>query len=642
MKNKIQTFLVVLMITLCVILICILSFLFINQKKNKSRTIMIYMVGADLETKQGLATIDLNGIDYNKMDNKNVNVVLFAGGTKKWHNDYIDENETSIFEFGESGFKKVKTNKRKNMGSSKVFSDFLNYVYDNYKTDEYDLIFWDHGGGIYGSAFDELSKDVLSLHDMKIGLANSKFKKKKFETVIFRTCLNGTIEVSNIFKDYSKYIVASEEVTIGTTFTSVLKFINDIETKDSAYDINYKFIESYKSLIKKYRKELNRKKNNNEVYSTYSIVNLSKINNLTKSVNDFFKDIDLTNNYNKISRVRDNLHQYATVSSSMKDYDTVDLYNLVDNLKELSPSKAKTVLSNLEKSVEYNWATDNKSRGISIYFPYNGKEKAIKEFLLIYSSFNFLNEYNDFINSFNLMLHNSPVKYTYSSNNININTNNKNDSDFTLELTDKQKESFSKAKYIVFRDTKDGYYQPIYIGQDVKMENNLLKANIKDRQLKIVDKHDNKSEIITLVESDNNDNNIKYTTSVILQNFNNMNDYKIENAQMNLSLNKKNKQIDIDSIILKNNEEKLVNSIAVVLNDFKTIAFGSYRYKVKNKDGSYNNNWQSNGIYNGVEVNIKNVEFTVSELDDNYDYYAVFLIQDVNKNEYYSKLIKID
>ena len=52
---------------------------------------MIYMVGADLESKNGLATVDLDSINYNSMDNENINVVLIAGGATKWHNNYINK-----------------------------------------------------------------------------------------------------------------------------------------------------------------------------------------------------------------------------------------------------------------------------------------------------------------------------------------------------------------------------------------------------------------------------------------------------------------------------------------------------------------------------------------------------------------------
>ena len=41
-----------------------LTFKILTKNNNKSRTIMIYMVGADLESKSGLASVDLNSIKY--------------------------------------------------------------------------------------------------------------------------------------------------------------------------------------------------------------------------------------------------------------------------------------------------------------------------------------------------------------------------------------------------------------------------------------------------------------------------------------------------------------------------------------------------------------------------------------------------
>ena len=95
-------------------------------------------------------------------------------------------------------------------------SNFLKYAYDYSKTDEYDLLFWNHGGAIDGSEYDELSNnDNLNLKEMNEALFNSPFKNKKLEIVIFRTCLNGTVEVNSVFSKYAKYLVASEEITLG-------------------------------------------------------------------------------------------------------------------------------------------------------------------------------------------------------------------------------------------------------------------------------------------------------------------------------------------------------------------------------------------------------------------------------------------
>ncbi len=632
--------LLIFIIFILIFLSIILTYNLVFKEKKITRTIMIYMVGADLESKSGLATTDLKGISYNKMDNKNINVILIAGGTEKWDNSFINENETSIFELKENGFEKVKTQNLKNMGDETVFKDYLNYVYDNYKTDKYDLIFWNHGGAIYGSQMDEISNDVLSLDEMKNGLKKSRFNNKKLETIIFRTCLNGTLEVANTLEDYSKYLVASEEITYGTPFTNVLNFINKINTNDTGYDIGYKFIESYKEHIKTLKSTYSQDSN---IYSTYSIVNLNKIKNLTQSLNEFIKNIDLKNNYNEISRIRSNLYQYAYTQSDSAEYDMVDLYNLINKLKKYDEKSAKKVLSNIESAVEYNWATNNNSRGISIYFPYNADKNVKKLFLNIYSNFKNLDDYYNFIKEFYSIQNNNNYSYSFSSNKLNI-SSNKNEADFKLELTDEQKEGFANAKYIVFKDNKDGYYQPVYIGQQTTLNGNILSANIKDRQLKVVDKTDKsfKGYILTLIESEVTDQYIKYNTNVILQNFKDIKNYKMDNAQMNLILNKKNNKISINNVILNNKNNLKPNIASVNLSEYKNIAFGSFKYKILDSNGNYKTDWNSNGIYEGVEIDVKDIDFEIQNFENDYDYYTVFMIKDTNNKTYYSKLIKMN
>ena len=637
MKKSKQILFGIIFILICIT--CFLTFNILKKGKNISRTIMIYMVGADLESKSSLATTDLNSIDYKLMDNKNIKVVLIAGGSLKWNNSYINKDETSIFELKENGFQKVKTQNIKNMGDENVFKEYLDYVYDNYKTDKYDLVFWNHGGAIYGSEMDEISEDVLSLDEMKNGLKNSKFNSNKLETIIFRTCLNGTLEVADTLSNYSNYLVASEEITYGSSFTSVLNFINKIDSKDNGYDVGYKFIESYKEHINKMKQVYSE---NSNIYSTYSIINLSKINKLTNELNNFVKNIDVVSNYNEIAKIRSNLYQYAYMQSDSSEYDMVDLYNLVYNLRSLNEKDADKVLKEITNIVEYNWATNNNSRGISIYFPYNAQDKYKKMFLEIYSSFSNLKEYYNFINEFYKIQSNSNATYSFNSNKIELDKNNE-EADFKLELTEEQKRGFAKASYIVFRDNKDGYYHPIYMGTETKLNGNTLSANIKDRQLKVIDKKskNQKGYILTLIESEVEENYIKYNTNVILNNFTDYKNYKMDNAKMNLILNRKTNKIEINNVVLNTKKDLKPNSASVDLNKYKTVAFGSFKYKILDDKGNYKTNWNSNGVYEGVEVDVKNIDFEIQGLDDGYDYYSVFAIRDTNNKIYYSKLIKM-
>lgn len=113
----------------------------INKKDIATRTFMIYMVGSDLESRSSMGTYEIEGIDPSLVDLENVNVVLIAGGSYKWGNDYIDKNETSIYQLTKNGFTKVKQQRIKNMGDSSTLSDFINFVTQHYITDEYELLF---------------------------------------------------------------------------------------------------------------------------------------------------------------------------------------------------------------------------------------------------------------------------------------------------------------------------------------------------------------------------------------------------------------------------------------------------------------------------------------------------------------------
>ena len=620
-------------------------FIILTSNKSVTRTVMIYMVGSDLESDNGLASADLSSIDKNISNNSNVNVYLIAGGSKYWNNDYIDKNETSIFKLTTQGFEKVKDQSKQNMGNSETLSNFINYVYDNSKTDKYDLIFWNHGGAIDGSEYDELSlDDNLQLSEMDKALGNTPFKNNKIETVIFRTCLNGTLEVNTIFSKYADYMVASEESTLGASYTSVLNFINNIKSTDSGKDVSKKFIESYKKQIADI-KNRSFQSTSDSIYSTYSLIDLKEVNKLSVYMNDFFNDINVESNFNNISRVRANLLQYA---EEVPAYDMVDLYNLVYDLKSLSPNKANRVLNQFERTVIYNYATDSNSRGISIYFPYNGEKVYKDRFIKVYDELNGFDSYKNFIANFYKIQSSDYKAYSYTSNTVNTNESKNVDtySDFELELTDEQVTTFAKAKYIVYRDNKDGFYKPIYVGREAKLDGNILKASIKDRQLQVIDKNKDKYNL-TAIEKENTDKYIKYETNVILQSFKDMSNYKMDRAIMTIYYDKNTKKSNISNIVYDKNND-LVNSTALDLNSYESVAFSvSSGWDILDDDGNYvgpiveNGKVKGDGIVTGFEAKVGEFNFEISKFDDEYDYFCVFVITDTHNNVSYSKLIKL-
>jgi len=590
------------------------------------------MVGSDLESENGIATSDLNGLDYKKLEENGTKVILIAGGTKKWHNDYINGNETSIYELTEDGFVVVKKQKKQNMGNYKTLKNFLNYTYDNYRAEKYDLVFWNHGAGIFGNEFDELyGGDYLTTIEIKNAFEKSKFSKdNKLDAVVFRTCLNGTIEMADTIKDYSNYMVASQEVALGYNKDSVLKYFNDVKGDENGYELGVKFVNGYKE----YLNNLNIK----YIYRTYSILDLNQVSELETSVEDFFESINLKNNYNKIAKIRAQMFQYG---GDEKTYDSIDLYNFVDKLKYLSPDKGQKVLDNIKKTVLYNSSTDTNSRGISIYFPYNAKKDEKNTILTSYYNFNNLDKYKKFINEFYSMQSNSTKKHSYEKNIISYSENSINNSaDFYLELTDEQLNEYARAEYVVFLDHKDGTYVPIYRGRNVYQDSNLLKANIKGRQIEVHDAYDGSSTPITLIEYEETDEHIKYLTYILLK----TEDDVFAVAEASIILNKDTNEITLGPAFVKSNadDDKALYNVLVDYDDYESIYFCITGYDILDNDGNYNSDWERNETIEYFYAKFENLSFDLVDFNNGEnEYYAVFYIYDVNNNVSFSNLIKI-
>ena len=348
-------------IALLSVIVIIFGLLIFMPDSNKTRTIMIYVVGSNLETDAGIVTKDIASIDPQKIDLKKVNVLLYTGGTKKWHN-FISNEDNGIYILKSNGFEKLKSEQQYNLGDPDTLSNFLKYSYENYKANKYDLILYDHGGAIDGAIYDDISKDNLTLEDMETALKNSPFNgNKKLDAVLFRTCLNGTIELANLFYPYANYLIGSEEVSYGSNYTSVLNFINDLKGNDSGKEFGIKFVEAYEQ-------QMSKMFSFDDLIYTYSVIDLSKIPKINELLGTYIQNVDLSNNYNAISKIRANMYQYGVESPS---YDMVDLYDLANGMKSYS-SNATALMNSIKDAVVYTYANNSYSHGLSVYFPYNG------------------------------------------------------------------------------------------------------------------------------------------------------------------------------------------------------------------------------------------------------------------------------
>lgn len=598
-----------------------------------TRTVMIYMVGSDLESKYAAASLDIEEMINSKADFENVNVLIYTGGAKKWHNEDISAGENSIFKVTSNGLVKLKEYDRKSMGNPSSLTDFLDYSYENYKTQYYSLILWDHGGGpIFGYGIDEYDKrNSLLLLELKKALSDSEFNSEnKLEFIGFDACLMSNAEIAFVLSDYADYMIASQELEPGNGWD--YNFLADIKPSSTTYDIGKSVVDKYSAF---YAKNIAGKG------VSLSLLKLNKIENFEKNLNDLFHDIDgnLLKEFSNISRTRSDTKTFGKTSSS--GYDLVDAYDLIDNLPSKYYEKVNNLKSSIEDLVVYQKTDLTGAHGVSLYFPYENKE-SVGQKIYLYKNFGFADEYTDFIDNFSSKLTGSRLHNWELEDTIPVSDN---PFEVSVEIPLEVAENYSKANYIIFEKLEDGYFIPRYRGSDVVLSGNKLSTTIANKTL-VATLANVEKFYITAMESEVGNNYTKYLIPVSLQNWtDDMENFEMMTAYLQFIVDDENPNGKIGSvipIITDDSESQLSPKISIDINDWKVIQLLNYKYQIFNESGEYTSKWESSGEVIVIEEEIKNgFNISFEDLDISRDYYCLFTVYDSQGNEYKTNVVKV-
>lgn len=178
-----------------------------------------YLCGSDLETNHGCATMDLQEMLEVQLP-ENVNVVIQTGGAMVWQNENMDPSKLQRWLYNSEGLQLLEEQDTANMGDAQTLYEFLDFANTNYPADKVAVTFWNHGGGsVTGAAFDEIhgldSLDLVEMYQAFDAVWPADAEDTALELVGFDTCLMATVDVASVFQNFSKYLVASQEVEPG-------------------------------------------------------------------------------------------------------------------------------------------------------------------------------------------------------------------------------------------------------------------------------------------------------------------------------------------------------------------------------------------------------------------------------------------
>lgn len=415
-------------------------------------TLMVYMVGSDLESDGGAASEDIAEMAAANADN--INITLQTGGAAEWENASISDGKTERHIIKNGELQNVENLGETQMTSPNTLTDFIKWSAANYPADRYELVLWNHGGGTaLGFGYDEMyPDDMLSLSQIGNALSDSGIK---FDIVGFDACLMGTIETAYMLEPYADYLVASEEYEPGTGwyYSEWLKNLSD-NTSMPTVEIGKKIVEDY----------INGPDSSFFDSNTLSIVDLREIPYTYSKLCETMQQEEgvLDSRYSVISQAR-----YNAKSFGDGEYEQIDIKSYLEECGKSDTELGKV----LRSAVKYSGSSSYNSNGLAMYFPYDYPDY-YAEIKTETDKFGY-NGYNSFFDRFLSIMGTGQMNYSsendYSDyswyDNTNYDTYNVSDElevkdkgdYFALSLSDEEWDKINGINVWVYVDDGDGY-----------------------------------------------------------------------------------------------------------------------------------------------------------------------------------------
>ncbi|MEZ4509421.1 MAG: clostripain-related cysteine peptidase [Eubacteriales bacterium] len=352
----------------------------------ESVTVMVYMCGTDLESKNGLATTDLQEMVSAPLGG-NVRVIVETGGASRWQNSVIKSGTNQRFEVKQGGLATLDANVgKRSMVDPDTLADFIRFGAKNYVADRYILVLWDHGGGsLTAFGYDELYPgDSMSLDEIDEALKSGGVK---FDIIGFDACLMATLETALVASQYGDYLIASEAVEPGTGwyYTNWLSELAADPSIDSL-DLGKIILDDYIKM------------SGESNQTTLSMTDLAELGATVPAAFNAFSS--------STSQLiaEDGFTTVADARSAARDFSTssrinqIDLIHFADNL---GTAESEALSTALRGAVKYNRNSTaiSHANGLSIYFPYQSMSK-VSAAIKTYDAIGLDRSYSDCIKSF--------------------------------------------------------------------------------------------------------------------------------------------------------------------------------------------------------------------------------------------------
>lgn len=333
-------------------------------------TVFVYICGSDLESEYGCATSDISEM-LDASTGSDVRFVIQTGGANEWQNDVVSTSGICRYEISDGEIYTLDEQPDASMADAGTLADFISWGVENCPAAKMGLVLWNHGGGsISGVCFDEANDyDSLTLSELGNALSESSASMTdKFEFIGFDACLMATVETANTLAPYARYMYASEETEPGGgwDYTSIGNYLGENPYADGA-ELGQTVCDSFYDACVAI---------DDASGATLSVIDLSKIDDVIMSFNDYAKELYDTSESGAVPadviRNIKNADNYGGNTKTEGYTNMVDLAGVISSGAGYSESSANA-LKAIDEAVIYkrNGSDHSDACGLSVFYPLN-------------------------------------------------------------------------------------------------------------------------------------------------------------------------------------------------------------------------------------------------------------------------------
>ncbi|MBR2188690.1 MAG: hypothetical protein IJ860_04690 [Eubacterium sp.] len=657
-------------------------------------TLMVYMIGSDLESGAAAATNDMTEMVESGIDFGRTNLLVYTGGTPKWHSD-VPSDANAVFLLEEGGFRQIEAYEQTSMGEADTLAAFLRYGYEQFPADMYDLILWDHGNGpVMGYGSDKVyGGDALTLPEIRAALEQSPFGKEKTaetasagspekdtagsqaetaadsqaETVAdsqaetnagsqaetetpklsfigFDACLMASAELACTVADYADYLVASQETepSLGWNYA----FLPEVGCLP-ARSLVSRIVDEYMTYCDAYFRD----KEFFQSDVTLAAVDLSQARRLENAIDALFGEArdDVSGDYNKLAFARVHAHGFGRASTG-SEYDLVDLESLLDGMDSRYPAAVEEVRSALKDAVVTSRASVDGCCGLSLFYPYYNKNYYTASWKESYAKIGLFPNYRSYLQRYEQIWLGTDLKEYFTEKMVPL--KGSAPSTYTMQLTEEQHQQFAQAAYSILRRDGEDMYALVYKSNQVTDDGGFLKARFDGN--------------IIYIENDYGDKHIG--TTRMMDTVNGVTDYtifgvsaergypysdydgdkKYASCNVQLAVDEETGEVSVKGIFEKGDDELQTGKQMPVDPeewDLFTYFITYGRYLTRDEEGRILPywDWPEGDWFSIAEMRPSmGMHFTYEPIyDDGEEYFIMFEVEDVQGNKYESELLPV-